>query len=527
MVSFKNKIWQVLIPLLGPILFAVYPVLALYAHNVDQLVLTQACWPLIFSLILASLCFGASRLILKSNSGASISTMLLLIIFWNYMLIYSGIAIIANLEHWHLLPLLIFIYFHLLYFLAEIKQRETLINLNLILLIPMILLIFINLTILIPAEFEKGFAFRSSHPVSRSEDRGRTDRYRPDIYLIILDEYASLKTIGEEWGYDNGPFAEFLKGKGFFVPRNSEARYSQTIENMASLLNMEYITEPVEKDAFLKYVFERDSLKGHDIIKIMGKRPQSACFQMMSDNYLMKYLKDQGYRILFLEGITQHYAAINMHEADITLSYQDIKTEAYSRSIDAVDAFFLELIRKSAVFSLDSFFKIDKISDRNFNGTRYILNYLKNEVARTDSPKFVYAHIMCPHDPYVFDQKGKYVSQRPSRPREGPYVIRNNTVNKAYLDQYIFMTNELKDIVDTHIQRNKKNNPIFIIQSDHGPRPHHYYLKDKTNAFQVFNAVFFPDGDYGDLYDNIAPVNTLRVILNKYFGENYDMLQDR
>jgi len=211
------------------------------------------------------------------------------------------------------------------------------------------------------------------------------------------------------------------------------------------------------------------------------------------------------------------------------ISYQNIKIKTYSYSIDVVDAFSLELIRKSVLFSLDSILKIDEVSNKNYNGTKYILNYLKKDINRKDSPKFVYAHIMCPHDPYVFDRNGKYVSQKISRPREGPYAIPNNTVNKAYLDQYIYMTNELKNLVNEriNIKTDRKNNSVFVIESDHGPRPHHYYLRDRKNAFNVFNAVYFPDGDYKYMYDGIPPINTLRVILNKYFGEDYKMLQDR
>jgi len=249
----------------------------------------------------------------------------------------------------------------------------------------------------------------------------------------------------------------------------------------------------------------------------------------MSDNYVMKYLKNQGYNIVVLEGITQHYGAIRFNDADKTISYQNIKIKTYSYSIDVVDAFSLELIRKSVLFSLDSILKIDEVSNKNYNGTKYILNYLKKDINRKDSPKFVYAHIMCPHDPYVFDRNGKYVSQKISRPREGPYAIPNNTVNKAYLDQYIYMTNELKNLVNEriNIKTDRKNNSVFVIESDHGPRPHHYYLRDRKNAFNVFNAVYFPDGDYKYMYDGIPPINTLRVILNKYFGEDYKMLQDR
>ena len=101
-----------------------------------------------------------------------------------------------------------------------------------------------------------------------------------------------------------------------------------------------------------------------------------------------------------------------------------------------------------------------------------------------------------------------------------------NTVNAAYLEQYIYITNEIKNIVSSQLQKKSAISPVIVIQCDHGPRPHEVFLKDKTNSFEVFNAVYFPDGDYRNLNDSIAPVNTMRVILNKFFGEAYNMLED-
>ena len=41
------------------------------------------------------------------------------------------------------------------------------------------------------------------------------------------------------------------------------------------------------------------------------------------------------------------------------------------------------------------------------------------------------------------------------------------------------------------------------------------------------NAYYFPDGDYRDLYQTITPVNTFRIVLNKYFGRDFERLPDR
>jgi len=45
--------------------------------------------------------------------------------------------------------------------------------------------------------------------------------------------------------------------------------------------------------------------------------------------------------------------------------------------------------------------------------------------------------------------------------------------------------------------------------------------------FGNFSAYYFPDGGDKIIYDGISPVNVFRKILNFYFNEEYDILEDR
>jgi len=42
----------------------------------------------------------------------------------------------------------------------------------------------------------------------------------------------------------------------------------------------------------------------------------------------------------------------------------------------------------------------------------------------------------------------------------------------------------------------------------------------------ILNAYYFPDNDYSLLYPEISPVNSFRVILNKYFKTGLSLLKD-
>lgn len=522
----KGNIFKELIPVLTVLLWAIYPIFALYAHNVDELLLKQLFLPIIFSLVFASIFFGLWLITLKDNLKASFATVLLLVIFWNYGLIFMGIINMVNIKHWHLIPVVVFIYFYLVFFINRIKRYKSLNNLNTILLWPILLLNIINVITILPTEFKKVSIIKKNNKISLPASEVIDGKFYPDIYLIILDEFASLKTIKEEWGYNNDSFADFLRDKGFFVTENSESRYNQTILSISSLLNIDYVTGPIEKSSIGNFLSDPESVSGSGDNNFIKKTDFNEVMQKLNNNFFTNYLKEHGYKLHVLEGISQHQSSFKIHNTDSSFAYQELKKSDKPGSL--VDAFYLELIKKTIIKPFDMFFNLNQTYNINYLGTKYIVNYLKKPFNHNKTPKFIYAHIMCPHGPFVFDRGGNYSSPiTPDGQRIGGFVSKKNTVNDAYLDQYIYICDEIKNIVNSHIQKNPSVLPVIIIQSDHGPRPFFVYLKDRMNSFKVFNAVYFPDGDYRKLYDSIAPINTMRVVLNKYFGENFKMLEDK
>jgi hypothetical protein len=43
----------------------------------------------------------------------------------------------------------------------------------------------------------------------------------------------------------------------------------------------------------------------------------------------------------------------------------------------------------------------------------------------------------------------------------------------------------------------------------------------------IFNAYYFPDTDYELLSSQITPVNTFRIVFNRYFGADLELLPNR
>ena len=133
-------------------------------------------------------------------------------------------------------------------------------------------------------------------------------------------------------------------------------------------------------------------------------------------------------------------------------------------------------------------------------------------------PVFVYVHFFIPHEPFYFDAQGK------SMPDE--YAFGERTPGK-YLEQLKYVNKLIEDITDVLVMKNR-HEAVIILQGDHGYR----YLTDQygeriyDEATCILNAYYFPDGDYSMLYDSITPVNTFRIIFNKYLGARLPLLPD-
>jgi hypothetical protein len=144
----------------------------------------------------------------------------------------------------------------------------------------------------------------------------------------------------------------------------------------------------------------------------------------------------------------------------------------------------------------------------------------------------VFAHIISPHPPFVFDVHGK-----PTEPARG-YSVNDGDDFQGTLDEYRagyarqvqFVNQKLEWAIDA-ILANSPTPPVIILQGDHGPgsrlnwgSPAKTCLWERTS---ILNAYYLPGGGESRLYPSISPVNSFRVVLNAYFGANLPLLPDR
>lgn len=326
-------------------------------------------------------------------------------------------------------------------------------------------------------------------------------RSLPDIYYIILDGYGRADML--EWidGYDNSAFTNGLEARGFFVASQSRANYPRTLLSLASSLNMQYL-EALTSSLGGTYLWwpAMDALRHSQVRQI---------------------LEDLGYRTVAL---SSGWDFTDLRDSDVYLSSHPIMLRDFSKV-------FIQSTNLSAFSWIEQL----GISYPSYHAYRRTILWnfeTLPEVASLPGPKFVFAHIVSPHPPYVFDRDGNPVNPVNrlalfGSPRQPGGEIQSR---QAYLDQLIFINALTLEAIDGILARSETP-PIIVIQGDHGPDIFMDF-SDPTKAclyerYSILNAYYLPGVDRSSLQEDISPVNSFRLIFDHYFSASYDLLPDR
>ena len=325
---------------------------------------------------------------------------------------------------------------------------------------------------------------------------------RPDIFYVILDEYARHDALGD---FDNSDFLYELKRRGFYVPLESTSNYMYTQQSMASSLNMGYLDE----------LGNRTPATHADMVDII------------QNNYLAAVLKSLGYTYVHLE--SGHRFASKAPLADFVVTFipsgVDIvrtRTSPSNSSGPTVSRRFLrELVYTTALRPIvDHGFLSDEESPYDWwspHRALQMFEFLANPI-EVKVPKFVFAHITKPHSPASFDRYGNYLVG--TTKYDGFSDSHDPSVPDAYTGQLIYINSLVLNMIDG-IFRNSNHDPIIVIAADHGRGDPGY---SKHNILAAFHL---PDGGNSAVYPSISSVNHFRAILDYYFGVGIGLLQDR
>lgn len=334
--------------------------------------------------------------------------------------------------------------------LLILKSKRQLYDINLFLNITISVYVILELIFLFTVPVNKvELSDREPFPVIKSISK----EYKPDIYYIVLDSYTSSESLKKYWNFENDSFEINLQKLGFSVIQQAKAAYTYTPYAIASYLNSSEL-----------------------VIDTTKKYNERNLIMLIRKNRMDEWLKCNNYNcynysLFDCFGHKKYYNAFTYyHFLGRTIWYTNaVKLYHFIHPQSRYTQTNLEI------------FEVVKSNAAGDNG----------------NPKFIYAHLMTPHSPYVFDSTGKPFEENSKLSDE-----------EKYLQQLIFVNSKALDLV-THILENSEKEPVIIIQGDHGFR----YQGHPDEAHSIFYAIHSPG--YLETDTLRAPTHAFKDIIMK------------
>lgn len=514
-------------------MIALAPVFSLYSANSIHLGPLDLIRPTIVHLALAFVTFTFARTICKSVRGAALLSAILVVSFiaYGHALKYAlqdfggHFAVNHFLLIWIALTITVFALVAILVRKSSTGLREITIVFNAF-----------GLVILISALTPTLFFGNAQSPVKNHQadqpnDAGLIEHEwigaefnindqgeLPDVYYIIPDAYARSDVLQSRFEFDNSDWIGWLERNGFFVGHQSHANYAWTHLSLSATLNAEYLqtlvpkelTEDLPNDWRRRYLYIKQTLANHYI----------------RNSRVYRFFSSLGYRFIPIDSGHQLTRFRN--------------TSALQALFGSITEFEEELLRRSiAQPVLAKYRNFSQLSRLQLTPFGRVVTTLENltDAAEYPSPKFVFCHILSPHEPFTFAKDGSAVSRHPLYD-SSPWLADkqdmpgyNEWVKNNYPKNVEGLNHHLKNAIEEILESTKRN-AIIIIQSDHGSSlgliPTEPTETDMLERFGILNAVFIPAKYSRNGLDQVmSSVNTFPVLLNNVFNLNIERLEDR
>jgi len=314
----------------------------------------------------------------------------------------------------------------------------------------------------------------------------------PDIYFILLDGYARADVLEKYYHFDNSHFLDGLRARGFQVSDASRSNFYWTFLSVGSSLNLDYIqvllNGPIDP----------------------ASRDRTELYRLLRDNRASRFLRERGYRYVALQS-TWGGTGSNPYADEFIPCQTGLFADEYLRAV--ADASWLRALASQA--SLD----IASCHLRNFDTLAAL--------ATAPGPKFVFAHFVPPHHPYLFDRNG-HVLRRATVSDQFEFQKRLWEERQSYADQLAYVNRRIAAVVD-RLLRDSPRPPVILLVSDHGPNLRNGMHAPEQRYVRLSNltAMYLPGAPAGYVPADATPVNHLRRVFNLYFDARLPILPDR
>lgn len=488
---------------LYPFLIGIYAVLTLFSENISEVSVNVIWRPL----VVLTLCAGILLILLRGftkdwqKSGLILSYLLLLFLTYGHVYDFlKGISVdgFHVFRHRYLTIIWLVLGISGTILLYLIKSRS---SFSLFVNTMSIIILFFPLYH-IGSYMSREYVYSStSETQTISSLHLPVGQQAPDVYFIVLDAYGRADVLWDVFGLDNSGFIRELENIGFYVVPCSQSNYARTRLSVASTLNMDYI--------------------------------QNLAPDLLADEvsfWVKPYLLNGQVRTAFEElgyetvAFSNRFKWLNWPDADYFLhpgEKSSIQLQLGS-VLTPFEELFLNTTFARAIIDLGLAGAQVSSAPSHREFALYMLDTLP-KIPKISGPKFIYAHLVLPHPPFVFGPNGEEINIGSNREAQNDVVFyEDGAMRTGFRDQTVYTNHRIISLLRSIIKESPVP-PIIVLESDHGPTG---YGGDH-NRMANFMAYYFPARDASHLaYPSITPVNSFRLVFNAYFGGNYPLLED-
>lgn len=313
----------------------------------------------------------------------------------------------------------------------------------------------------------------------------------PDIFHITLDGYGRTDVLKRDYGFSDRVFVDGLRDRGFLVVDNARSNYVQTELSLASMLNM----APAQA-----------------LVKQQGNSTQERGIldALIDENEVSRTLRQRGYRYIAL---TSGFPALSFGSADLVLGDEMGGT------------LFVNALRAKTPFPPGSKSAGSQFESRH-RMLRGVFSNLSALAPHGSTPRFVLAHVLAPHPPFVFGPNGELrLPQRAFGLEDGSHYMELRASRGAYIagyrDQAQYIATLTLEAIDALLAAPGEK-PVIVLHGDHGPKAHldqdSLAETDVNESFPTLLAIHAPGRVLQRMEGHNTLINVYGAVLSGLFA---------
>ncbi len=330
----------------------------------------------------------------------------------------------------------------------------------------------------------------------------------PDIYVLVLDGYTRQDVLRDLYGYNNHPFLQSMRDKGFHVANTSLANYPSTLLCLTACMNFDYLhtlaPEAARAQGDLRDVAEL--YHGNRVYRIL----RQAGYELIALPPGMELLEPRGEVDLY---IRPHdvLSEFEMVLANRTVAARTLQLWNHARHRDPLN--LREVVERRRIHYV-------------FDGLRAIP---QEEAGR---PRFVHAYVSMPGPPFLFDRRGgrAEIPTEDGRQWTPFFQLSWPEYIRAYREQLHYANQELSEAVEAILEHSPEP-PVIVVTSTKGMGILHPELATRPPSQTLANLtmVHIPgmtEQTQAALNGEVSLVNVFRIVLNDVFDTDLPLLDN-